>query len=342
MIASPFGVSLPNRAVLFGVSVDTLLEVTVRAEASGRIGSVWVGDNFLSQPRIESMVLLSAMAARTERIALGTLCLATLPLRQPLQLAIQWASLDLLSKGRTILGVCNGHSGLEGPYFERELRAMGVRSQDRAPRVEEGILVLRKAWAPGPIEHEGRFYSFRDVDCLPKPVQPSIPILIAVVPGMGGATSGPEAEERIFRRVARLANGWQSGPRSPEVFGQHWRRILEYAEEYGRREEVTRSAIHFRVNIDDDAERARRNATEFTAKYYADTIPAAALQMSDRSLICGPPSMVAERVAAFMDAGCTTPVFGLMSLDQLTQLERLITGVLPLLDRHVTVERPPH
>ena len=90
-----FGISLPNRAVLFGVDTSELLDVTVRAEASGLLDSVWVGDNFFSQPRIESMVLLSAMAARTTRIRLGTLCLATFPMRHPLVFAVQWASKDL-------------------------------------------------------------------------------------------------------------------------------------------------------------------------------------------------------------------------------------------------------
>ena len=108
--APTFGVSLPNRAVMFGVTPQTLIDVAVGAEKTGAIDSVWVGDNFLSQPRLESLMLLAAIAARTRRVTLGTLCLATFAMRQPLQLAIQWASLDLLSGGRTILESSGSHA----------------------------------------------------------------------------------------------------------------------------------------------------------------------------------------------------------------------------------------
>src|SRR3712207_2352620 len=98
-----FGLSLPNRAVLFGMPIDLLYQATERAEMSGYFDSVWVGDNLLSKARLEAIVTLSALAARTRRVKLGTICLASFPLRQPLLLAIQWASLDLLAGGRTIL-----------------------------------------------------------------------------------------------------------------------------------------------------------------------------------------------------------------------------------------------
>ena len=93
-----FGISLPNRAVLFGLPPQVLLETAEQAEASGLFDSVWVGDNFLSKPRLEAIVTLSALAARTKRLKLGTICLASFPLRHPLSLAIQWASLDVLSE----------------------------------------------------------------------------------------------------------------------------------------------------------------------------------------------------------------------------------------------------
>src|SRR5437762_14170357 len=106
-----FGLSLPNRAVLFGMPVESLLETAEQAEASGLFDSVWVGDNFLFKPRLEAVVALSALAARTKRLKLGVICLATFPLRPPLQLAIQWASLDVGSGGRPILALCTGKSG---------------------------------------------------------------------------------------------------------------------------------------------------------------------------------------------------------------------------------------
>ena len=104
-----FGLSLSNRSVLFGWgTIQDLLRAAQIAEDSGFFHSVWVGDNLLSKPRLDSIVTLSALATRTKQVKLGTLCFASFPLRHPIPLAIQWASLDVLSQGRTILGVCNG------------------------------------------------------------------------------------------------------------------------------------------------------------------------------------------------------------------------------------------
>src|SRR5690348_5926485 len=146
---------------------DLLLETAEDADASGAFDSVWVGDNFLSKPRLEAVVTLSALAARTRRLKLGTICLASFPLRHPLPFALQWASLDVLSGGRTILTVCNGGAASLGPAFATELAAMGVASGERMARVEEGIEVLRLLFGPGPVSYHGRFYQFDNVDALP-------------------------------------------------------------------------------------------------------------------------------------------------------------------------------
>ena len=101
-----FGISLSNRAVVLGWSaVEELLEAAKIAEDSGYFDGIWTGDNLLSKPRLDALVLLSAIAVRTQRVKLGTICLASFPMRNPIQLAIQWASLDVVSGGRTILGV---------------------------------------------------------------------------------------------------------------------------------------------------------------------------------------------------------------------------------------------
>ena len=101
-----YGISLSNRSVVTGdKTVEELVDMAVAAENSGAFDGVWVGDNLLSKPRFDYLVLLSAIAARTTKVKLGTICMASFPLRNPVQLAIQWASLDVLSEGRTILAV---------------------------------------------------------------------------------------------------------------------------------------------------------------------------------------------------------------------------------------------
>jgi alkanesulfonate monooxygenase SsuD/methylene tetrahydromethanopterin reductase-like flavin-dependent oxidoreductase (luciferase family) len=319
-----FGLSLPNRAALFGVPMEDLLVSAETAEASGAFDSVWVGDNFLSKPRVEAIVVLSALAARTRRVRLGTICLASFPLRHPLLLALQWASLDLLSSGRTILAVCTGGAASAGPQFAAELKAMGVRSIERAARMEEGIELLRRFWGREPVTFAGQFYAFENVDLTPKPVQERIPIVIAVNPPW---YRHPEIEERALRRVARIGDGWQTDGIPVELFRERWQRIQQYAAEYGRAEQVTHASLHLMVNINDDERAAHRESVEFLDKYYGRG--AIGEEKLDPWLAFGPPSAVVEKIARFVDAGCTTPVLRFTSWDQAGQLQRCIEEVLP-------------
>jgi alkanesulfonate monooxygenase SsuD/methylene tetrahydromethanopterin reductase-like flavin-dependent oxidoreductase (luciferase family) len=319
-----FGLSLPNRAVLFGMPAQLLLETAEQAEASGLLDSVWVGDNFLSKPRLEAIVTLSAIAARTRRVKLGTICLATFPVRHPLPLAIQWASLDVLSGGRTILTVCNGGSARNGPAFATELAAMGVASNERVARLEEGIAVLRLLFGPGPVTFSGRFYHFEGVDVAPKPVQARVPICIAVNPP---ADVDPAVEERLLRRVARLADGWQTDAVAPEVFRERWARIQAYAAEYGRADEVTDAQLHLMVNINDDAHRAYEDAVQFLDRYYGQGHVGPAFL--ENWLAYGPPAAVIAKIGTFIEAGYTTVVLRFTSPQQREQLERCVTEVLP-------------
>jgi alkanesulfonate monooxygenase SsuD/methylene tetrahydromethanopterin reductase-like flavin-dependent oxidoreductase (luciferase family) len=212
-----FGLSLSNRAVLFGWgSLNDLLDAAQMAERSGYFHGVWVGDNLLSKPRAEAIVTLSAIAARTQQVKLGTICLASFPLRDPILLAIQWASLDLLSQGRTILAVCNGGSALDGPPFAHELEVMGVKSYERVGRVLEGITILRRVWSEARVTHQGKYYQFADVELLPKPVQQPLPIYMAINPKE--ACVDAATIDRILRRVAAHADGWQTDATPVETF----------------------------------------------------------------------------------------------------------------------------
>src|SRR5262245_66237593 len=104
LMRAKFGLSLSTRAVLFGWgTLDDLLTAAQTAEASGYFDGVWVGDNLLSKTRAEALVTLSAIAARTQRVRVGTMCLDRFAVRSTVLLAVQSASLDLLSPGPTVV-----------------------------------------------------------------------------------------------------------------------------------------------------------------------------------------------------------------------------------------------
>jgi alkanesulfonate monooxygenase SsuD/methylene tetrahydromethanopterin reductase-like flavin-dependent oxidoreductase (luciferase family) len=323
-----FGLSLSTRAVLFGwASLNDLLDAAQMAERSGYFHGVWVGDNLLSKPRAEAIVTLAAIAARTQQVKLGTICLASFPLRDPVLLAIQWASLDLLSQGRTILAVCNGGSALDGPQFEHELEVMGVKSHERVGRVVEGITILRRLWSEVRVTHEGKYYRFKNVELLPKPVQQPVPIYMAINPKEARVDAA--TIDRILQRVGAHADGWQTDATSVETFRQRFDTIRDYAARQGRDPSQLDSCLHLMVNINDDREVAFREAETFLRSYYG--AGAVSRERAELWLAYGPPAAVIDKIQAYISAGCTTPVLRFVSPALKDQLQRCIEEVLPAL-----------
>src|ERR671914_1361099 len=175
-----FGLTLSNRAVVTrGMQPKDLIDMAVEAEKSDAIDALWVGDSILSKPRLECIPLLGAIAAHTSRVKLGVACMATIAQRNPVLLALQWASLDVLSGGRTWLAACMGYPARQHPTAAKELEVMGIASKERPGRLEEMIQALRILWSDPHATFHGKYYSFEDVDLAPKPVQKPCPIYIA-------------------------------------------------------------------------------------------------------------------------------------------------------------------
>ena len=323
-MAAKFGISLSTRALLFGWgTLSDLIEAARTAEDSGYFHGVWVGDNLLTKPRFEAIVTLSAIAAHTQRVKLGTICLASFPLRHPILLAIQWASLDQLSGGRTILAVCNGGSARDGPQFARELDAMGVQSGERVGRLIEGINILRRLWSEDLVTHQGKYYRFSEVEALPKPAQQPVPIMIAANP------RGAEVavEDRILRRIAKHGDGWQTDSTPVDTFRSRFERIQQYAHKEGRDPSTFQSCLHLMVNINEDRNKAYREAESFLTKYYGTgTISPERMELW---LAADPPDAVIEKIRSYIDAGCTMPVLRSVGPDLAGQLNRCIEEVLP-------------
>lgn len=142
-----------------------------------------------NSPIPDPIVALSYAAAITKRVNLAT-GIVILPQRHPFYVAKEFASLDVLSRGRAILGVGIG-------WLEEEFDAMGVPFKERVGRTEESCAAIRSLWSEGAKPFEGRYYRWGPVESNPKPVQkPGVPIVV------GGHVEG------AARRAARIGDGW--------------------------------------------------------------------------------------------------------------------------------------
>jgi alkanesulfonate monooxygenase SsuD/methylene tetrahydromethanopterin reductase-like flavin-dependent oxidoreductase (luciferase family) len=231
----------------------------------------------------------------------------------------------MLSHGRTVLAVCIGGGPEDGPQFAHELDVMGVKSHERVGRLVEGVTLLRRLWAEERVTHTGKYYRYTDVELLPKPVQRPMPVLIA---------SNPKAErvdaaviDRILRRVAIYGDGWQTDATPVDIFRTRFDTIRTYAGHQGRDVSQLESCLHLMVNINNDREQAYREATTFLTSYYGTgTI---SRERTELWLAYGSAEAVIEKIQAYLDAGCTTPVLRFVAPNLHDQLQRCIAEVLP-------------
>ena len=167
------------------------------------------------RPYYEPLTLLSYVAARTERVGLGTSVLV-LPYHNPIRLAKTAATLDVLSGGRLILGVGVG-------AVPPESEAMGSPYAERGAITDEAIAVMKALWTQDDPNFAGKHHRFSGMPFSPKPVQqPHIPILI------GGNSRA------AIRRAVRLGNGWHPLAVSPEALRQGIQELQAHAQAAGR------------------------------------------------------------------------------------------------------------
>ena len=317
-----WGLSLPNRGALFGLTdIDELIETAKLAEQCGVFESVWFGDSLIHKPRLEAITMLAAVATHTNNVRLGTICMASFPVRHPVLLAIQWASLDQISKGRALLGVCIG-GGHEG-----ELRAFGVKREERVGRMKEGIELLRQIWSDEEVRHSGKYYTLEGYRIVPKPVQKPPPIWIAVSPEREQV--GDRIVDRAMQRVGTLADGYITMGVTAKELAKRLAVIEDAADAVGKDLSNFEVAIHGMVNINDDKQRAYDQAKDYFNHYYGPTYPPESL--IEVWLAHGPPQDCARLIQDWIDMGITTPVLRFTAKDQREQVTRFTDEVLPLL-----------
>jgi probable F420-dependent oxidoreductase len=206
-------------------------ETTRLARLAEELGfdSVWVGEHVVlpsprvapspmgpTDPILDPIVHLTFVAAATERVLLAS-GIIILPQRNPVVLAKQAASLDVLSDGRLLLGVAAG-------YLEPEMSAVGVPLSERGARTDEYLATMRALWTePGPVEHMGRFVRFGGIDAHPRPLQQGGPRIV-----IGGHS--PAA----FRRAVASGHGWFGFGLTPEAAGDCVKGLSEAADKVQR------------------------------------------------------------------------------------------------------------
>jgi probable F420-dependent oxidoreductase len=186
-----------------GVCVDPVVakRVAQRAEALG-YDSLWTGEHVVyPEPREEPSnadpdfpilhpsTSLAFIAGVTERVLLGT-GIALIAQRNPIVLAKEMASLNVVSQGRLVLGIGAG-------YVHQEFAALGVNFKERGARTDECVAVMRALWNDDHPAYNGRFVRFSGVQARPRPIQPGGPPIV-----IGGDS------EAAMRRAAAYGQGW--------------------------------------------------------------------------------------------------------------------------------------
>jgi probable F420-dependent oxidoreductase len=234
-LSGTFGVAARNFTAYPEMpDAGALVEYGVRMEQLG-FDSLWVWDHVLlgvdpNFPIIESLTLLTAIAARTRTIKLGTGILV-LPLRNPVVLAKQLASMDLVSNGRLLMGMASG-------WYKREFDAVGVPFEKRGRIMDENLEIITRFWAEDMVKGEWTNHKIPAGVMFPKPVQkPRPPILI------GGYV------DKVLQRAAVSGDGWLTYFYRPESFAKAWAKIRNFAVEGGKNPDCLLNAAQLPIRV---------------------------------------------------------------------------------------------
>ena len=275
------------------------------------VDSLWQTDRLVSaDPYLEPMSTMAALAGSTERIKFGMNAVVA-PLRDPLVLAKQCATIDYLSGGRLLpmFGV--------GYPAAAEWRATGREAKGRGERADELFALLRQLWSGGPVTFSGRYFQYRDAQIAPLPLQRPLPLWI------GGQSRA------AIRRTARCGDGWIGGIATPEQVGQVIAAIRAELEHRGRHidDDHYGASLVCRIGHPDDRE---------VADFPLLRRPGVGSDVDFRPLLCvGSAGDLIERIDAYRRAGASKfvllPIAG-GEADFFDQTERLIGEVIPAVE----------
>ncbi len=287
------------------------------AEASS-IDSVWQTDRIISSdPQLECLSVMAALAGRTRRLKFG-MNVVSLALRDPILVAKQCATIDVLSEGRLLPAF-----GIGSPQAP-EWAALGLDERTRGARTDEALEIIHSLWRQESVDFTGRFWTLKGAVISPKPVQRELPMWI------GG--SSPAA----IRRTARYGTGWQAGSETPAEIAPIITAIATAASEAGRPIDPDHygAGFAFHFGLPDDP--AIKQGLELFARR-TKRDPLVHYAVGDAEIIIG-------RIADYAAAGVSKFILRPAASGDaivLAQTERLIAEVLPeILRRWPKAKRP--
>ena len=241
-----------------------------------------VGDHLaFPNPISDPLLQLAQVATMSERLKIHT-SVFLLPLRHPLGVAKQVATLDRISGGRLIFGI-----GVGGE-FPNEFAAAGIPVKERGSRLDESVTVLRQLWTGEPITHVGRHFQITDLQMLPKPTQPGGPPIWC----------GGRSEAALRRAGARL-DGWLSYVVTPAMYAASLDTIAKHYAAAKRQLNSFGTAHLLYLRLDNDWESAFETASKRLSQRYAMDFRNA----TKKYVALGRPTDIAERLSELHRAG---------------------------------------
>lgn len=281
--------------------IADLASVCRQAEEFGS-SALWACDHlFWHRPVLECMTALTVAATATRHAVVGS-CVVQLPLRNATVVAKQASSLQLLSRGRFVLGVGVGsHAG--------EYDQAGIGYASRGRQLDRGIVELRRSWQTGDGVVVGDIAAGGSARYRQLPAPPPVPIWV------GGSS------EAALQRAATLADGWMPLFVAVDAYEHAVEHLAKEVDRAGRPVGAVVPSIVLFVSIDDNIERGRRRGTAWMSSLYG--IPAKAFE---RHLVVGSPAEVATTVASYHRAGAEHVALYITADEPLDQLERLFAS----------------
>ena len=312
-LAGTFGMAVQNFTAYPQMpDAKALVEYGVRMEELG-FDSLWAWDHILlgvepNFPIIESLTLLTAIAARTDRIKLGTGILV-LPMRNPVILAKQLASMDLLSGGRLLMGMASG-------WYRREFNAIGVPFEQRGKIMDENLDILKRFWTEHMVTAKFRNYDIPAGVMYPKPVQkPRPPLLI------GGYV------DRVLKRAAVSGDGWLTYFYRPEGFAKSWEKIRNFAKEAGKDPDKLLNASQLPIYIGKSRQAVESQMMEWLTKEWDF---AAWSELTKESAIMGTVDECVAQLKEHLAVGTQKIIFVPYKY-QMDQIETIAREIIPRL-----------